>query len=107
MKIARAHSLVTSGRMLFGEVVSKVATARGPIYVELALFDSITDPVKTHIHGLGLLLFYCVVDDANGCGVVCLDGGGWLGMVHFFESSAKGGCFFGVEKKSSNFGFSG
>ena len=88
MKIARAHSLVMSGRMLFGEVVSKVASARGPIYVELALFDSITDPVKTHIHSFGSLLFYGVVDDAEGSGVISLDWCGWLGMVHFFEGGA-------------------
>ena len=96
MKVARAHSLVMNGRMLFGEVVSKVATARGPIYVELALLDAITNPVKPHVHSFGALLFYRVVDDAKGSGVVSLDGGGWLGMVHFFKSGAEWDCFFGV-----------
>jgi hypothetical protein len=31
MKIARVYSLVMIGRMVFGEVVCKVATTRGPI----------------------------------------------------------------------------
>jgi hypothetical protein len=64
--------------------------------VELALFDSVTHPVKTHVHSFGVLLLNGVVDNAKGSGVVGLDGCGGLWMAHFFEGSAEWDSFFGV-----------
>ena len=65
-------------RVMFGEVVSEVVGTAPPVHEELPLFDTIFDPVKTHIHGFGSSLFHGAVCDAGGTGVVCLDGSGGL-----------------------------
>jgi hypothetical protein len=54
-------------RMLFGKVVRVVVFAPFPMDAELILLRAATDPVKTHVHGLGLALLDSVVDDAAGC----------------------------------------
>jgi hypothetical protein len=66
--------------------------------VELALLDSVRHPVKMHVHGFGALLFYSVVNNAKGKGVVCLDGvvGCGLWVIQFFKGSVEWDCFFGV-----------
>jgi hypothetical protein len=82
--------------MLFSEVVSKITTSRGPIDIELSLLNSVPYPVKTNVHDFGVLLFYSVVDNAKGSGVVCLYGGGGLRMIHFFKYSEEWNRFFDV-----------
>ncbi len=47
------------------------------------------------------------VGDANGSGVVCLDGYLWLRPTHFDEGSMEGGHFLGCGVESTKFGFSG
>jgi hypothetical protein len=51
-----------------------------------------------HVHGFGALLFYSVVNNAKGKGVVCLDGvvGCGLWVIQFFKGSVEWDCFFGV-----------
>jgi hypothetical protein len=51
------------------------------------------------VHGLGLLRDSGEVGDANGSGVVCLDGSMWLRPTYFDESLTEGGHFsgYGVE----------
>ena len=44
------------GAMVFGEEVSKVDSAWGPIDVELILFDVIAEPVESHVNGFVLVL---------------------------------------------------
>ena len=91
--------------MVFGEVVGHVVTAPSPVYKELALFDSVLNPVETHVDCFGSLLFDCVVDDAGRTCVVCLNGGWGLRVSHFLECGAEFGAFFCIEEQSSHFGF--
>ena len=77
--------------MFFGKIVSKVASARCPVNVELALFDAVSDPIEAHVHGFGADLFHFVVDDAKSGGVVGLGWGWRLGMSHFSKGCAKRG----------------
>ncbi len=48
--ILGADFAVMGGRMVFGEVVRQLRSARSPIHFELLLIDAILDPIKTHIH---------------------------------------------------------
>ena len=66
---------------MLGEVITKVSTAWCPIEVELSLFDSILEPVESHVNGLGASLFDCVSENAMGDRVVSFKGCGWLGMT--------------------------
>jgi hypothetical protein len=45
------------------------------------------------------------VGDANGSGVVYLDGHAWLGPTHFEESLMEGDHFLGCGVESLKFGF--
>jgi hypothetical protein len=69
----------------------------------LALGDTVFDPVKPHVHGFGPALFYCVIDNAQGTGVVGLQWGGVLWMANFGECNLKGGGNFGVIKQCAGF----
>ena len=43
------------GRMVLGDVVGPVEVSGGPVELELTLGVTAPEPVKTHIHQLGLL----------------------------------------------------
>jgi hypothetical protein len=47
------------------------------------------------VHGLGLSQDNGEVGDANGSGVVSLDGSAWLRPTHLNESLMEGGHFLG------------
>ena len=66
--------------MVLGKVVRLVGRARLPVYSELALLDSISDPVESHIHRFGAFCLNGFVGDTLSCGVVGLDrcGGLWV-----------------------------
>ena len=59
-------SVVRSG-VMFCEIITEVRTTGLPVNFELALIASVANPIKTHIHCFGSLLFDGVVDDAVGC----------------------------------------
>ena len=65
------------------------------------------DPMETHIRGFVQFLLNATVGDSNGYGIVDLNGGGGLGMVHFNECCSGGKGFLPVEKQGSIFGFGG
>ena len=75
--------------MMLGEVVSQVVFAFFPKYFKLVLADAISYPVETHVNSFGALLFDCVIDNSKGCGIVSLDGGGWLWVTKKFQSCAQ------------------
>ena len=83
LKVQGARELVVGGTVMLCEVVTQVGLAGAPVAVELALADTVTDPVETHVHGLGPPLFNIIVADAGGAGIVDLDGSGRLGPSHF------------------------
>jgi hypothetical protein len=63
---------------MLGEVVGQVGRAWSPVDIALLLFDYVLYPIKSHLHGLGFLLFDLFVGETVGGGVVDLDrGGGW------------------------------
>jgi hypothetical protein len=59
------------------------------------------------VHGLSFLQDNGEAGDANGSGVVHLDGRAWLQPTHFDESLTKGGHFLGCSVESAEFGFGG
>ena len=93
--------------MVLGNVVSDVVRSRAPIDDELALADAVADPVKTHVNGLGSLLFDLTVGKADGSLVINLDGGWRLEVTQFLESDADGTGSARVEIGSADLGFHG
>ena len=57
---------------MFGKIVSKILVGWGPINVELALVNSILEPVETHVGSLGSFLLGGAIDDTVGDGVINL-----------------------------------
>ena len=98
---------VVGWRVVFGVVVGEIVCSLSPVDEELALADSVADPVEAHIHGFGSSLLHCFVADAGGTGVVCLNGSGWLWMPHVVEDGVEHGGLFAVVKKGGKFGFGG
>ena len=76
------HKTMMRWRMMLGEVVGHVVDTASPMNDKLALFDSILDPIKAHIHGFGATLLDSIVHDASGAGVVRLNERWWLFMAH-------------------------
>ena len=93
--------------MVLGEVICKIVSALAPINDELALADSVCDPVEFHIYALGATLLDGAVDDTGSDGVVGLDGCGGLRVAHFLEAGAKGAGLGTVVEEASQFGFGG
>ena len=76
---------VMSGAMMLGEVVGPIFITRGPVNFELALFHSVLEPIKSHVNGFAVLLFYSSIDYAIGGGVISFDWCWRLRMAQFFE----------------------
>jgi hypothetical protein len=68
------------GGVMFGVVVGVVVGALVPKEMELLLRQPIPQPVVSHVPRLGTLLVDVVVYKTVGRGIICFDGGGWLGM---------------------------
>ena len=56
--------------MFFGEVVGDICVSRGPRDVELALVNTVFEPVESHVNGFWATLFDGAVEDAIGGAVV-------------------------------------
>ena len=92
---------------MFREVICEVFGAFSPVDEKLALFDAISDPIKSHVHCFGTSLFNGLVADAGCAGVVGLDGSGGLRMTHVFEGGAKHGNFLAIVEQCCEFSFGG
>ncbi len=66
-------------------IASKVFRAGSPVDDELALTDTVLDPIKMHIHGFGAFLFDAVIGDASRSAGVNLDGRRRLRLAEFGE----------------------
>jgi hypothetical protein len=107
VKIVGAHELMMCGGVVFGVVITLVVGARAPVDEKLSLIDSITNPIKSHVHGAGSALFDGVTGDPGCCGVVCFDGCGWLRMAEFVKGGAEDSGFLSIDEEATDFGFSG
>ena len=101
MKIRGSNGAMVFGWMVLGKIIGAVEGAFAPIDVVLALANTVADPVEAHVDGFGAFLFYRIGNDTSGGAVVGLDGGGWLGMAHFFKGGSDGACFFAVVEKGT------
>jgi hypothetical protein len=77
--------------VVLGKVVGKIVFTGTPVNYELALLDSVADPVKAHIYGFGAKLFDRFIGNASGACIVGLAGCGSFRMSHLFESDAERG----------------
>jgi hypothetical protein len=93
--------------MMFSKIIGLVKSAGFPIDMELALADTVANPVETHIDGFGALLFDSIVGNASGGAVVCYNGCGRLGMAEFFQADSKGACIFAIVEKGGKLSFGG
>ena len=82
--VERSYLDVVFGGMVFGDVVAKVFGTWVPKDTHVFVGDLVDDPKIAHFHGAGSLAFDSVIGDANGGGVVTVNGRGRLGMAHFF-----------------------
>jgi hypothetical protein len=68
------------------------------MHCQLPLFDSVLDPVESHVHSFRVFDFGAFVGKAISCGVVGggEPGGAWLGIFKFFEDLADVGHFLAI-----------
>ena len=76
MQIKGAHFNMMCGRMMLGEIIRSVGSAPPPIYYELSLTDTVTDPIKSHVDCFGTALLDSVCCESDGGAVV---GDNWCG----------------------------
>mmetsp|Transcript_14003 Transcript_14003/g.31893 ORF Transcript_14003/g.31893 Transcript_14003/m.31893 type:complete len:205 (-) Transcript_14003:3807-4421(-) len=95
------------GSVVLGHVVGIVECAGSPVEAELVAEFAVAEPVKTHVHGFGLLGLDGVVDDAGGGGVIGLDWGGGLLVAQFFEDDPNPDGFASHDVEGAEFGFGG
>ena len=92
---------------MFGKIISPVQNSSFPVDVELALADTVANPVEVHIDGFGSFLFDRVIGDAKGGTVVSYNWSGRLGIAKFLKARTDWARFFAIVEESSKFGFSG
>ena len=93
------------GWVVFCMIITSVVVDGFPIYFELALSASVTDPIETHIDGLGAFLFDGVRGESYGSGVVHLHFGGRLGMIQFLQCGLDRDILPTIDVGCSYFGF--
>ena len=86
-------------------IITSVVVAGFPIYFELALSTSVTDPIETRINGLGAFLFDGLRSESYGSGVVHLHFGGKLRMIHFLQCGSDRDILPTIDVVCSYFGF--
>ena len=97
MQIVGPHLSVMRSRMMFRELIRTVQNTLLPIDMELALPDTIANPIKRHVHGFGPFLFYSVVGDTTCRAVVHDNWCWWLKkMTQFLQDVADRICFLAI-----------
>ncbi len=66
---------------------------------EVFLCFAIQQPEVLHLHCMGTLAFDCVIDNANGSGVVDVNGCWWLWMAEFQEGKSQDLGFLCIEEE--------
>jgi len=72
LEVGGSQGLMMFGRMVFGKIIGMIGVTRAPEDVELTLSGAATNPIKSHVNGLGALLLDSVIDDAACSAVVHL-----------------------------------
>ena len=85
-------------------IITSVVVDVFPIYFELSLSASVTDPMETHINGLGAF-FDGVCEKSYGGSVVHLHFGGRLGLIHFLQCGLDWDSLPTIDIGCSYFGF--
>jgi hypothetical protein len=88
MHIIRSDMLMNVNRVVFRWIVAQINLTGLIIKFELFLCFAIQQPEVPLIHCTGTLAFDCVIDDANGSGVVDVSGCQWLWMAEFQEGKS-------------------
>lgn len=57
------------------------------------------EPIESHIHSFGAFGDDCFVDNTTGCGVVCLEWGGWSWPAHLGEGLPQWDHFFRCDEE--------
>ena len=83
MYVYGSYLFVMDGGMVFCVVIPVVSAAWGPVDMEVALADTVANPIEAHVDGFGAALFDCVVGYAFGGAVVGGEDCGRLGPSHF------------------------
>jgi hypothetical protein len=106
-KVCAMHKAVMGSGEILCKVVAEIFCAWFPVDDELFLVDSISDPIKRHIHCSGLALFECVVCNAGCSGVVGFDRCRRLFVAKYIEGCLQGNCFLPIDEEASYFCFGG
>ena len=89
---------VMGATVVFCPTVCQIGGAWPPVEPELSLCHSASEPVKSHIHWLGPLWLNFIVNHPICCGIVSLDGGGWLKVSHFCKNISDVNSFSGIDE---------
>ena len=64
--------VVVLGRMMFGDIVTKVFGLGMPLDIYVLILCLFSNPEVSHFHGTGSLSFDCIVGDADSCGIITM-----------------------------------
>ena len=95
-----------NGMSLRGEI-GKVCWSWGPLDFEIALLNSVLNPMILHGDGLGSFHFGCPVGQIAGSTIIISDKGGVLGVTKINESLSVYGSVLGVQVEGRIRGFHG
>jgi len=92
---------------MLGEIISIIVGPFSPKNDELALSNTIPEPVRAHVNGLGAALFDGGIGEPRGNFVVSLDGGSRLWVAHVGEGCPEHTGILGSVEAGSEFRFGG
>ena len=104
-EVDRAYGFVMNGGVVFCDVIAKVGVSGWPVGAKLLLIVAASEPMKSHIHGLGAFGLDGIGHNTKGRGVVDLNGGWGLGMAHGFEELSLRDGLTRVDEECAEFGF--
>ena len=95
----RAALLMHRWGVVLAGIIRFVVLSPSPLDVEVLLRFAASEPVESHVHGLGALWQHCSCGEAMGSVIIRDEGSGGLGMPHFFEGDTQWYGFACVIKK--------
>ena len=75
MDVRLVHNAVVRCWVMLGVIVTKkIVCATLPVYMKVALVDTVLHPTEMHVHSFGFALSDGAMNYARGAGVISLDG---------------------------------